>query len=188
MRCLVPADASQLQAGWTLDATASEMLNVERNEWTVSAQHNYFASAGRASDRLLLGIWTNAGNSLIGLYIIKFWPADDIFSYSTLIGNKAWRGKNTADETATSICGHFFNELGYVKAKTSVRPTNKPVLWLLMNGVWKKEAKLQGQLLDRKTGERADVLVFGMLADDWRTYQRNRDAVALRKRHESQIA
>lgn len=43
------------------------------------------------------------------------------------------------------------------------------MLWLMLSDkTWRKEARLVRHLRDAATGERKDMLVLGMMADDWR--------------------
>jgi RimJ/RimL family protein N-acetyltransferase len=106
----------------------------------------------------------------IGLFIIKVKPKHGVFTISHLIGDRAWRGKDTTFLASELVYDYFFNTLGYAKATANVRPENKPMLWLMYNYVWRKEARLIKHLRLAETKERSDLLVFGMLADEWRTW------------------
>jgi RimJ/RimL family protein N-acetyltransferase len=163
------ADASIMQAGWTLDPVAAEMLNEATTEWTVAKQQAYFSKHLSGNPTLLLGIYPRDSQQMIGLLILKTKPQDGLFTCSMLIGSKSWRGKRVAGEVSQVLHRLLFDELGYVKAKVNVRPQNKPMLWLLLQqGNWKKEAVLKDHIFDKQTGERSDILVFGMLANEWR--------------------
>jgi RimJ/RimL family protein N-acetyltransferase len=169
MRPLNGSDASEELASWTEHASTAEMLNTRQRSWSVAEQRAYFASFESQPDKRLLGIWRRDQDPPIGLYLLQLQPAPGTFLISHIIGNMAWRGKAVAEETAEAIYEYFFDRLGYAKAKANIMPQNRAVLWLLLReGVWRKEAHLVGHLRDAATGQRDDVLVLGMLAEDWR--------------------
>lgn len=168
IRRLKPSDASPALVGWTLDAMAAEMLNTPQRPWSVETQRTFFSTFDRQPGRLLLGIFVRESQYLIGLYLMKLNAGNSTFTISTLIGDVEWRGKNASYEASRPIYDYFFNTLGYVKAKASVRPHNKAMLWLMLTSAWKKEARLVKHLVVPGEITRADILLFGLLADDWR--------------------
>jgi RimJ/RimL family protein N-acetyltransferase len=168
MRTLLRGDASPKLESWIDDDAAAEMLNTKRRKWTVAEQADYFAQLEAAQDRLLLGIFPKREKEPIGLFILRLQPHEGIFVISHLIGDKAWRGKGVTSETSDAIYDYFFNALGYAKVKAHVRPENKPMLWLFHRYIWKKEAHLTRHLRLAASGERGDLLIFSILADEWR--------------------
>jgi RimJ/RimL family protein N-acetyltransferase len=169
LRRLNSADASEELASWTEDAWTAEMLNTRQRSWSMAEQRAFFAAFEGQADKKLLGIWRRDDTRPIGLYQLQLQPALATFLISHIIGDISWRGKGVAEETAEAIYEYFFDRLGYAKAKANVMPRNRAVLWLLLrDGIWKKEAHLVGHLRDATSGRRADVLVFGLLAEDWR--------------------
>ena len=165
---LVASDAAEHLCDWTLDPLAAEMLNTPQRIWTIESQRTYFSSHEHRKDKHLLGIWAKDEAKLIGLYVISPHPGNQTFTLSTLIGDKAWRGKGTATEATDALYAYYFDQLGYAKAKANVRPQNKAMLWLMLSGAWKKEAHLEKHLFDEEQGKRVDVYVLGLLAEDWR--------------------
>jgi RimJ/RimL family protein N-acetyltransferase len=168
MRPLLRGDASPRLESWIDDDVAAEMLNTKRRKWTVAEQADYFGQHEALQDRLLLGIFPKREKEPIGLFILRLQPHEGIFVISHLIGDKAWRGKNATYETSDAIYDYFFNALGYAKVKAHVRPENKPMLWLIHTYLWKKEALLAKHLRLAGSGERGDLLIFSILADEWR--------------------
>ena len=169
IRRIKPGDAHPDLVDWTLDSMAAEMLNAQQIAWPIDAQKAFFASFEKQAGRVLLGVFVREDQRLIGIYILKPNPGNSTFIISTLIGNAEWRGKGASSEASDAICDYFFNALGYVKAKANVRPQNKAMLWLMLTGVWKKEARLVKHLVAAGEESRADVFVFGLLATDWRS-------------------
>lgn len=169
IRPMVRGDASAALEPWIDDDVAAEMLNTQRRKWIVAEQAEYFAKHEEQQERLLLGIFPKRQKEPIGLFILRLQPREGIFVISHLIGDKAWRGRNATFETSDAIYDHFFNDLGYAKAKAHVRPENKPMIWLLYNYAWRKEARLIKHLRLAASGDRSDLLIFGMLAGEWRT-------------------
>lgn len=169
VRQLQGKDASVLQSGWTLDPVAAEMLNTNREEWRLEVQRNYFERNLSGDPKLLLGIFVRKTQQLIGIYILTLKYDDGLFTTSVVVGAKSWRGLRVASEVSQVVHNHFFNVLGFAKAKANVRPQNKPMLWLLLQqGNWKTEAVLKDHIFDQQTKQRSDLLVFGMLAEEWR--------------------
>lgn len=169
MRPLLRGDASPALESWIDDDVTAEMLNTTRRKWTIAEQADYFAKHEEQQERLLLGIFPKREKQPIGLFILRLQPHEGIFIISHLIGDKAWRGRNVTSETSEAIYDYLFNSLGYAKAKAHVRPENKPALWLIYTYIWRKEARLAKHLRLAASGERSDLLIFGILADEWRT-------------------
>ena len=48
--------------------------------------------------------------------------------------------------------------------------------WVLLTNGWKKEARLVGHLLIEGEKTRGDLLVYGLLASEWRVWIAGRDA------------
>jgi RimJ/RimL family protein N-acetyltransferase len=169
MRPMMRGDASPRLESWIDDDVAAEMLNTRRRKWSVAEQADYFARHEGQQERLLLGIYPKREKEPIGLFILRLQPHEGIFVVSHLIGDKAWRGSQKVTfETSEAVYDYFFNSLGYAKAKAHVRPENKPMLWLIHTYVWKKEALLAKHLRLAASGERSDLLIFSILADEWR--------------------
>lgn len=168
IRPLVRGDASPKLEPWIDDENAAAMLNTPRRSWTVAQQEDFFARHEGQQQRLILGIFPKQAREPIGLFIVKVTARDGVFVISHLIGDKAWRGKSTTFEASEPVYDFFFNTLGYDKAKANVRPENKAMLWLLYTYVWRKEVRLIKHLRLTGSRERSDLVVFGMLADEWR--------------------
>lgn len=169
IRPMVAADASPALSEWTTDATAAEMLNMKQRLWAVADQAAFFAKSDAKTGNYLLGIFAKSERATaIGVYKIKFQTANSLFVITHFIGDHAWRRQHVTTETTEVLYDYLFNKLGYVKAKANVRPHNRPVLWLMLRGGWRQEAHLVKHLRDATTGERGDLLVLGMLADEWR--------------------
>ncbi len=181
LRPVVRDDASVALESWTDDETAVEMLNTTRRQWSVAEQVAYFAKYEGQRTKYLLGLFPAGQKELVGLFIVKLRPDDDLMLVTHLIGDQQWRGTGASREASIGIFDFFFNKLNYKKAKANVRPANKAMQWLLLNGGWRREAHLTGHLRERSSGQRADILVFGILADEWRT--KRGSAKTVRKRN-----
>ena len=168
LRPIVPEDASPALESWMEDEVIVEMLNATKRRWTVAEQIEYISGYQGKRDRLLLGLFPNGKTEPIGFFVIKVRPRDLLLLVTHVLGNKAWRGSGATRETSIAVFDYFFNKLSYAKAKANVRPGNKAMQWLLFNGGWRLEAHLQKHLRIKSTGERSDLLVFGILADEWR--------------------
>lgn len=181
LRPIIRDDACVALEPWTEDETAVEMLNTKRRQWSIAEQVAYFAKYEGQRTRYLLGLFPKGQKEPVGLFIVKLRPGDDLMLVTHLIGDKQWRGTGASREASIGIFDFFFDKLDYRKAKANVRPENKSMQWLLLNGGWHQEAHLTRHLRERSSGERTDILVFGILADEWRTKRESAKTVRKRK-------
>lgn len=173
LRPLVKSDACASLETWTEDEAAAEMLNMRPHRWSIAEQMSYFAKYEGQRTRYLLGLFPAGRAEPIGLYIVKLRPDDSVMLVTHLLGDKQWRGRGATREGSLGVFDFFFNTLNYRKAKANVRPGNKAMLWLLLNGGWRQEAYLAKHLRVNASGERADVIVMGIFADEWRARRHN---------------
>ena len=188
LRPMVRDDASPALETWTEDEIIIEMLNAYRKRWSVTEQVAYFASYEGRPTRYLLGIFPKGKSEPIGFFIIKLRQDDAIMLVTHVLGNKEWRGTGASREASIAMFDYFFNTLSYAKAKCNVRPVNKAMQWLLFNGGWRIEARLHQHLREKTTGARADVIVFGILADEWRAKRDSARTVPRRSRARARAA
>lgn len=181
LRPIVRDDASAALESWTEDDTAVEMLNTKRRQWSVAEQVGYFAKYEGQRTKYLLGLFPNGQKEPVGLFIVKLRPDDDLMLVTHLIGDQQWRGTGASREASIGIFDFFFNKLNFKKAKANVRPANRSMQWLLLNGGWRREAHLTRHLRERSSGERVDILVFGILADEWRASRESAKTVRKQK-------
>jgi RimJ/RimL family protein N-acetyltransferase len=166
---------------WIEDETAAEMLNTRQRRWTLAQQTTFFSKFEGQKRRFLLGMFPKGQDRLVGLFILKLRPEDSVMLVTHLVGDRQWRGKGASREASIGLFDYFFNTLGYVKAKANVRPANRPMMWLLLNGGWRREATLAKHLRLKATGERADLLVFGVTADEWQANRQSAKTVSRRR-------
>jgi RimJ/RimL family protein N-acetyltransferase len=188
LRPIVREDASAAMESWMEDEVIVEMLNARHRRWTVADQVAYFSSFDGKRTRLLLGLFPKGQNEPIGFFIVKLRPHDSLMLVTHVLGNKEWRGTGASREASIGLFDYFFNELSYAKAKANVRPDNKAMQWLLLNGGWHLEANLRKHLRINSTGERSDLLVFGILADEWRAKRGSARTVSNRRHFPSKPA
>ena len=169
LRPMTGDDVGERLSSWADDELAAEMLNTKRRQWSITEQAAFFAKFTARPGKFALAIIPRGEALPVGFYTLHLQPRIDVFTISHLIGDAAWRGKRLTTETSDAVYGYLFDKLGYAKAKANVRPQNRPMLWLMLSDkTWRKEARLVGHLRDAETGERRDLLVLGMLADEWR--------------------
>lgn len=168
LRPLERSDACAALETWTEDEAAAEMLNMKPHRWSIAEQAGYFSRYEGQQTRYLLGLFPKGRKEAVGLFIVKLRPADSVMLVTHLLGNKEWRGTGATREGSIGVFDFFFNKLDYKKAKANVRPGNKAMLWLLLNGGWSQEAYLTKHLRLNSSKERADIIVMGILADEWR--------------------
>ncbi|MGE0006470.1 MAG: GNAT family N-acetyltransferase [Parvibaculaceae bacterium] len=168
LRPMLRDDASPALESWMEDETLVEMINATQRRWTVAEQAAYIARFDGQRTRWLIGLFPRGQAEPIGLFEVKLRPDDGLMLLTHVLGNKDWRGTGASREASIALFDYFFNKLSYAKAKANVRPGNKAMQWLLLNGGWRMEARLRKHLRIKATGERSDVLHFGIMADEWR--------------------
>lgn len=168
LRPVVKGDACAAMESWIEDETAAEMLNTKQRHWSIAEQAGYFTKYEGQRTKFLLGLFPKGQTEPIGLFIVKLRTEDGVMLVTHLVGDKKWRGQGASREASVGIFDYFFNQLDYKKAKANVQPANRSMAWLLLNGGWRQEAHLTKHLLLKSTGERVDLLVFGIMADEWR--------------------
>lgn len=168
LRPLEKGDACAALETWTEDEAAAEMLNMKAHRWSIAEQVSYFTRNAGQRTRCLLGLFAVGRKEPIGLFIVKLRPEDSVMLVTHLLGDKEWRGTGATREGSIGVFDFFFDKLNYRKAKANVRSGNKAMLWLLLNGGWRQEAYLTKHLRVSSSRERADVIVMGILADEWR--------------------
>jgi RimJ/RimL family protein N-acetyltransferase len=173
LRPMLRGDACAAMEPWIEDETAAEMLNAKQRRWSIAEQAELFSRYEGQRTQFLLGLFPKGQTEPIGLFIIKLRPEDDVMQVTHLVGAKERRGQGASREASIGIFDYFFNQLGYEKARANVQPANRSMAWLLLNGGWRREAELTKHLLLKASGERADLHVFGIMADEWRA---NRDS------------
>jgi RimJ/RimL family protein N-acetyltransferase len=180
MRPMTRDDACAALESWPEDEEAMEMLNARRRRWSIADQVAYFLSFDGKPGRFLLGLFPHGQKEPVGLFIIKLRVDDSIMLVTHILGNKDWRGTGASREASLAIFDYFFNTLGFEKAKANVRPENKAMQWLLLNGGWRQEAQLIKHLKLKSSGGRGDLYVFGILADEWRAKRGSANTVPRR--------
>ena len=181
LRPLTRDDACLALESWTDDEDAMDMLNGKRRRWSIAEQVMYISGFEGNRGRYLLGLFPNGQSEPVGVFIVKIRLDDSIMLVTHLIGDRAWRGTGASREASVGIFDYFFNTLGFAKAKANVQPGNKAMQWLLLNGGWRQEAHLIKQLRLKSSGERGDLYVFGILADEWRAKRSSANTVPRRR-------
>ncbi|WP_119387819.1 GNAT family N-acetyltransferase [Taklimakanibacter lacteus] len=181
LRPMVRSDASAALETWIEDAIAAEMLNTRPRKWSMEEQIEYFAKYETKQTNCLLGLFPRGQKEPIGLFIVKLQPEESIMLVTHLLGDTQWRGRGASREASIGIFEYFFNKLDYKKAKANVQPSNRSMMWLLFNGGWRLEARLNKHLCLKSSGVRADILVFGIMSDEWRASKDSAKTVSKRR-------
>ncbi|MGE4251601.1 MAG: GNAT family N-acetyltransferase [Parvibaculaceae bacterium] len=185
VRPLTRDDANPALESWSEDEGAMEMLNATLQRWSIAEQVAYFSRYAGSRSRYLLGLFPNGRDVAIGMFIVKVRLADSVMLLTHVLGDKEWRGTGASREASIGIFDYFFNTLGFEKAKANVRSDNKAMQWLLLNGGWRQEAYLLKHLRLKSSGDRSDLLLYGILADEWRAKRGSSVTVPRRKREKS---
>ncbi len=83
-----------------------------------------------------------------------------------LIGEPENRGRGVGGEALSVLLDYAFGELGLYRVYLWVLAYNEPAIRLYRRLGFKEEGRLRAQVW--RDGARHDVLVFGLLRDEWR--------------------
>lgn len=85
---------------------------------------------------------------------------------TVVLGRRLFDGRAAAVETGIMLFDWLLRTRGVEKLTSTILATNRPALrladqWMIREGV------LRGEIMAPGTGERLDVIRFGLLAQDW---------------------
>jgi UDP-4-amino-4,6-dideoxy-N-acetyl-beta-L-altrosamine N-acetyltransferase len=144
---------------------------------TPEGQREWFRARvqGDASSRW----WILEGGGVpIGLAnVTQIDPVNRRCEWGYYIGQAAHRGQGIGTRLARTVHDHVFDVLGMQRLVTEVLASNEAGLALPAKTGCVREGTLRGHVFKRGTYH--DVVVFGLLADEWRRFRGGLDAAPI---------
>lgn len=163
LRPLLPADASDRYVGWMHDPTVNRTLDVDGPSQTLETVQNYIAGHDNVRN-FLFGIFTEDG-VLIGTHSFRYNPQHKLASVGVMIGDRDYWGKEVPLATRSRILDFAFDDLGCNKVEAGSYSINLPAIYNFKRQHWKLEGVRKAHRIVE--GKSVDVLLFGMLKEDW---------------------
>lgn len=166
LKTVDPDTLPEEMVGWFQDPEVMRFMNDPMNQ-SLEQLKNRFS---RVNNKTLFAfiIWAKEEQKPIGLFRFYIEKSNSKAETSILIGDKDYWGKNVVLEVRERILRFIFTALKLNKVSGSVRGRNFPALFNYTKQGFKKEGVLRKQARNH-LGEFEDVVVFGLLRDEWLT-------------------
>ena len=156
-------DLNERYLSWIKDPDINRTLDVGSERPTIDSLKEYVATHD-GSKKILFGIYTREGLH-IGTHSFNHDGVHKMATLGAMVGDKAFWGKGVILETRSAILDWAFDELGCNKIQSGCYSTNYPAIYNFKRQNWKKEGVLRAHRI--VSGESVDLLLFGMLAEEW---------------------
>lgn len=164
LRPLTVEDATPRYLGWLQDPQVARYLEARHRDNSIESIFAYITSHdGRTG--FLLGIFTPAGEH-IGNYSLRIDAPNGVGTLGVLIGEHAHWGREVVIETRAAVLDWAFGTLGLHKVCGACLATNLPAIYNYRRQGWVHEGTRREQAVG-ESGNRVDVVMFGMLARAW---------------------
>ena len=175
IRSLRPEDVSERYAGWWSDREV--MASISRPERAETLDEHRQRIAKRYDNRknFHVGIFDRENDLIIGFISVLLNTFHGTANVNFVIGDRDYWGKNLVRELSGTGLEFIFEQLRAEKITGKIMARNYPTVYLAkaiglsVEGILKKEWRLRDK-------SRADVLVVGLLRDDWRKQRQGKKA------------
>ncbi len=165
LRILTPADATPRYLGWLNDPQVTRYLESRHRPNGLDDIRAYITSHdGHAG--FLLGIFTKTGEH-VGNYSMRIDLPNAVGTLGVMIGDRDHWGRDVVLETRAAMLHYAFETLRLHKVCGACLSTNLPAIYNYRRQGWAHEGIRREQAIG-DGGSRVDVVMFGMLARDWR--------------------
>ncbi|QLQ05070.1 MAG: GNAT family N-acetyltransferase [Anaerolineae bacterium] len=168
--CLVAPDPdhdAEIEAGWSHDAARAVSRPPAGTPLSkAQVQKRYEAAQSRERGEILLAVRTRADDRLVGF--VRFywivWAGYAMLRYA--FGDPALHGDGYAQELLQLILRYAFDELGFYRLLAHVVSDETATIRVFRAAGFRQEVRQH--LAFQHHGQRWDLLVYGLLADEWR--------------------
>lgn len=165
IRSMTPDDVTDRYVGWFADSDVMEHVTMELSP--SKAELVTFVQSFDNVERFHFGVFLKQTGVHIGWLKILCDPVNQNGIMTTVIGDPDNWGQGFGFEMRTAILDFMFDDLGLHKAISQVYGDNPRTHALNLKLGFQREGILRKEEIGRN-GERRDVHVFGLLADEWR--------------------
>jgi RimJ/RimL family protein N-acetyltransferase len=111
-------------------------------------------------------IFPRGSDTMIGVHGVIFSEPGSAMLY-VAIGDKAWWGKNVVQEVRAALLDFIFDHAGGHRAQGQVHARNAASIYNYQRLGFRHEGTLRQQRILPSLGEPVDLLMFGLLKDEW---------------------
>ncbi len=171
----VPADQlARKTFAWTNDVELMHMLGMPGSGWTHKKWLKTFKPL-RGENGICWAIYPNGSDNLIGyqsVHILKDGPG----YLTVVIKDRNWWGKQVVMETRSAICDYMFTQTLCPRLYGIPLARNMPSVFNYQSLGFKVEGIMRNHVMDYKRGEMVDVVIFGLLREEWINRQKTEPA------------
>jgi len=169
LRSLVPKDASDIYVSWWNDAEIQQGFGAGPRGWSKEDAQRHIARFNNKTS-FHLGIFLPGDTLPLGFFAV-FLERQKLARTNILIGNKDYWGKDVALEVRTRVLNFLFRRLGVEKVYGKIHGRNYASMYNYTALGFTAEG-VQRSHIDGPDGERLDVMLYGILRDEWIARQR----------------
>lgn len=166
LRLLEPTDAGDEYLSWLNDPEVTKYLEVRHYPQTIESLQSFVAGHDNVNS-FLFGIFT-LEHRHVGNYSLRIDRPNSLGTLGVMIGDRQHWGRNIVQETRAALLNHCFDSLRLHKVCGACHATNLPAVYNYRRQGWSSEGVRREHALGWD-GRRVDVVMFGMLAEDWKT-------------------
>ena len=166
VRSIEHGDVNEDYRDWTHDQEIMAGVNSSPTEMTIEDMHKYVDRFDNRNS-FHFGIFDkNAGNKMIGFYVIYRDRRHNLAQTNVVIGNKDYWGKAVVLETRSAVLDFLFDtiKVGKIWGNPMVRNIRSVFNYKAQGFV--AEGVLRRHRID-PDGKRVDQVMFGLLPEDW---------------------
>jgi len=166
VRSIEHADVNEDYRDWTHDQEIMAGVNSSPTEMTIEDMHKYVDRFDNRNS-FHFGIFDkNAGNKMIGFFVIYRDRRHNLAQTNVVIGNKDYWGKAAVLETRSAVLDFLFDvvKVGKIWGNPMVRNIRSVFNYKAQGFV--AEGVLRRHRID-PDGKRVDQVMFGLLPEDW---------------------
>ena len=166
VRSIEHGDVNEDYRDWTHDQEIMAGVNSAPTQMTIEDMHKYVDRFDNRNS-FHFGIFDkNAGNKMIGFYVIYRDRRHNLAQTNVVIGNKDYWGKAAVLETRSAVLDFLFDvvKVGKIWGNPMVRNIRSVFNYKAQGFV--AEGVLRRHRID-PDGKRVDQVMFGLLPEDW---------------------
>jgi RimJ/RimL family protein N-acetyltransferase len=149
---------------WTNDAEVMAAIQLKAGGWLLRRWRRRFPYFDDRRN-FCFGIWERKGKRFIGYHVVQLQKSGIAF-VGIVVGDKSWWGKGAACEARAAIIDYLFKSKGVHRVWGTPFARNFPSIYnyqrlhFTYEGILRRHGR-------SSFAEGADVLVFGLLKEEW---------------------
>ena len=158
---------------WTKDRESFASLGWRTSGWTPRRWWRHLRHQVQRN-RMCHGIWLKQGGTCIGLHVASVSVGARSAFVGVIVGERDWWAKGVVAEVRSAILDDCFTRLKLERVGAQVQARNLASVYNHRRLGFTHEGTLRSAGIDRD-GSRVDMLMFGMLREEWMARREHRD-------------